>query len=447
MVQQLFDEVERLKAEVKRLRGRVDAFSAGGQIIQGSITGGSTLPPPTPGHVLVGISDTQWGKTPMPAWGWDEGGEGGGGDGDPGPPGPIGPTGAAGSQGPMGPAGAMLIMDPDEPEEAMPIPGPVGVTGATGATGAGLSIGMSFQNEVKGWPCLLEIGSGIDLVTLNQWWDDEGTPTTKASAVPSSGEAGLDAKFLQVIKCVTDAADEGFLQRYTYADEPRVKSGSHLSALVWVATTAGGSGITAKLRNSGGSSTSGTSIATDGDWTLLYIEDHTCSGTYVELVITKDASGTFYAGGPITVMVGTEGVLLSPRKEVYRWRDFGADHDFDFTADTGGYIDANVSSFVSSLATRVEMVSQIVIVDGSANYLFRLSARYNGSAITDSESNRMASARTNTSSGRDSGRSNQTFIIVLDDTKIFEYYFRKIEGASNADAESGMSVLAYYEWE
>lgn len=138
MVQQLFSDLEKLKAEVVRLRGLINSFSSGGQIIQGSITGGSILPPPTPGHVLVGISNTDWGKVPLPAWGWGEGGEGGGGDGDPGPPGPPGPPGAAGSSGaigPMGPAGYMFIMDPDEPEMPMPIPGPIGTTGATGATG------------------------------------------------------------------------------------------------------------------------------------------------------------------------------------------------------------------------------------------------------------------------------------------------------------------------
>lgn len=138
MVQQLFSEIERLKAEVARIRGRLDAFSVGGQIIQGSISGGSELPPPTQGHVLIGLSDTVWGKAPFPAWGWDMGDGGGGGDGDPGPPGPVGPAGTAGSQGPLGPMGAILWMDTEEPEEAIPIPGtqgPAGNPGSVGVTG------------------------------------------------------------------------------------------------------------------------------------------------------------------------------------------------------------------------------------------------------------------------------------------------------------------------
>lgn len=305
----------------------------------------------------------------------------------------------------------------------------------------------SLQNEVKGWPCLVQIGVGLDLVTNAQWFADEATPTTKATAVPSSGEAGLDAKFTEVIKCITDAADEGFSQRYTYADEPRVKSGVHLSALIWVATTAGGSGITAKLRNSGGSSTAATSFATDGDWTLLWIEDHTCSGTYVELVVTKDATGTFYAGGPITVMVGADAVGLPPRRLVKRWRDFGADHDFDFTADSGGFVDADLTSFTSNLTARADLFFMLEVPDGNANLSYELNVRRNGSSVAASESNKVASVRTNSTAGRDAARATGMFSVVLDHNQIFEYDFNHAEGSTNAGGLSGISVAAYEEWE
>ena len=211
MVQQLFNEVERLKAEVKRLRGRIDAFSAGGQIIQGSITGGSTLPPPTPGHVLIGISTTQWGKVPLPLI-WDEGGGGGGEDGDPGPPGQPGPAGAAGSQGPMGPAGAMFIIDPEEPEEAIPIPGPVGPTGVQGATGpAGISVPLGVMHD--------EIGDELAV------WFPPGNTSQRAQldpdALPSAadsmddefdGGGSLDAKWT----AVNDPAGGNALNKTSY---------------------------------------------------------------------------------------------------------------------------------------------------------------------------------------------------------------------------------------
>lgn len=181
-----------------------------------------------------------------------------------------------------------------------------------------ITYGAVLQNEVKAWPPLVQIGSGFDLVTNAQWFDDVGTPTTKASAVPVSGEAGLDTKFTEVIKCVTDAVDEGWLQRYTYAEEPRIKAGTHISAAIWVGSTGGGVDVTVKLLNSDASETVGTLVLTDGDWDLYVVEDHTCAGTYVDLHVTKDTTGTFYAGGPMTVMIGADVVGLPPRHLRYR---------------------------------------------------------------------------------------------------------------------------------
>lgn len=310
-----------------------------------------------------------------------------------------------------------------------------------------ITYGASLQNEFKGWPCLVQIGAGLDLVTNAQWFADEGTPTTKATAVSSSGEAGLDAKFLEVIKCITDAADEGWSQRYTYADEPRIKSGSHISALLWVGTTGGGTGITVKLRNSGGSSTTGSVVATDGDFSLVLVEDHTCSGTYVELVATKDASGTFYAGGRPTVMVGADAIELPPRRLVKRWRDFGADHDFDFTADSGGFVDADVTAFASNLTARADMFFMLEVPDGNANLSYELNVRRNGASTSAGESNKVASVRTNSTAGRDSARSTGMFSVILDHNQIFEYDFNHAEGSTNAGGLSGMSVASYEEWE
>lgn len=294
-----------------------------------------------------------------------------------------------------------------------------------------------LQNEVKGWPCLIQIGAGLDLVTQNQWFDDEGSPTTKATAVPSSGEAGLDAKFLQVIKCITDAVDEGWNQRYTYADEPRIKSGTHLSALVWVATAAGGSGITAKLRNSGGSSTSGTSVATDGDWTLLSIEDHTCSGTYVELVVTKDATGTFYAGGPITVMVGADCIALPPRGLAYRHVAASTVKTLTALGDEAAWTDVDCTSATSTLAAMVQLNS--FFLDSTSGDVFSLHARHNGSAEATSADTARGKVQVT------SQIASVNFPMVLDDGQIFEYFFDR-EGGSGTLEFGVISLIGYWEW-
>lgn len=309
--------------------------------------------------------------------------------------------------------------------------------------------GAILQNEVKAWPPLVQIGVGLDLVTQNQWWDTVGTPTTEATAVPVSGEAGLEAKFTQVIKCVTDSANEGFKQRYTYADEPRIKSGAVISALIWVAHASGVAScdVTVKLVNSDATEAVGTVIASTTDWECHLVEGHSCAGTYVELQVTKDTAGTFYAGGPITVMLGASAIGLPPRKEIFRWRDFGADHDFDFTTDSGGFTDADVTAFTSNLACRAQMFCLVETPDGSANLSYELTVRRNGSSVSAGESNKVASTRTNTSAGRDSARSLSSFPILLDDAQIFEYDFNHAEGVTSAGGLSGMSVVGYWEWE
>ena len=312
-----------------------------------------------------------------------------------------------------------------------------------------ISDGAIMQNEVKAWPPLVQIGSGLDLVTAAQWFFDVATPTTKASAVPASGEAGLEAKFSEVIKCITDAVNEGWAQRYTYADEPRIKSGAVISALVWVAHASGVAScdVTVKLINSDASETVGAVIASTTDWECHLVEGHSCAGTYVDLQVTKDTAGTFYAGGPITVMVGASAIGLPPRKLVKRWRDFGADHDFDFTTDSGGFTDADVTAFTSNLAARADMFFMLEVPDGNANLSYELNVRRNGTSTAAGESNKVCSVRTNQTAGRDAARSTGMFSIVLDQAQIFEYDFNWAEGSTNAGGLSGFSVAAYEEWE
>lgn len=71
MVQQAFGDIERLKAEVKRLRGRLDAFSVGGAIIPHNIIGGTQIPLPIEGAIIFGTSIPDWGRLPPPATGDD----------------------------------------------------------------------------------------------------------------------------------------------------------------------------------------------------------------------------------------------------------------------------------------------------------------------------------------------------------------------------------------
>lgn len=62
MVQQLFNTVELLKDEVRRLKGELHAISVGGRIIPNVITSGVQLPLPISGAILYGTGVPEWAR-------------------------------------------------------------------------------------------------------------------------------------------------------------------------------------------------------------------------------------------------------------------------------------------------------------------------------------------------------------------------------------------------
>lgn len=64
MVQRLFSEQERMKAEIRRLRGKVDAVIVGGQIIPSTSLGG-VVPTALQGAILRGNSNDEWERLPI----------------------------------------------------------------------------------------------------------------------------------------------------------------------------------------------------------------------------------------------------------------------------------------------------------------------------------------------------------------------------------------------
>ena len=302
--------------------------------------------------------------------------------------------------------------------------------------------GAILQNEVKAWPPLIQIGSGLDMVTGNHWWDTVGTPTTEATAVPVSGEAGLEAKFLDVIKCVTDAANEGFKQRYTYSEEPRIKSGAVISALVWVGHASGVAScdVTVKLLNSDASETVGAVIASTTDWECHLVEGHSCAGTYVDLQVTKDTAGTFYAGGPITVMLGASAIGLNPRRELFRARDGSAVKTLTGIGDEAAWTDVDCTSATSALATRALMSVNLLTTSTSDGY--DLFIRRNGSSAAANAQQCVASVP----SIAGTIRNHNQIVQLLDDAQIFEYYLDRWAGSTTLD-EGTINLVGYWEWE
>jgi hypothetical protein len=65
MVQQIYSEIERLKDEVRRLRGRLNSISVGGSITT-NVPGTSPVPPAELGAMIVGNATPAWERLPPP---------------------------------------------------------------------------------------------------------------------------------------------------------------------------------------------------------------------------------------------------------------------------------------------------------------------------------------------------------------------------------------------
>lgn len=69
MVQQLWGDIEKLKAEVRRLRGELRQIAAGSSIIGTITTGGggsgSSTPTPVSGAIMYGTAVPAWARLPI----------------------------------------------------------------------------------------------------------------------------------------------------------------------------------------------------------------------------------------------------------------------------------------------------------------------------------------------------------------------------------------------
>lgn len=184
------------------------------------------------------------------------------------------------------------------------------VTGPFGSASGDITYAQvqaaQLVNEFKGWPPVVSTG---DLDALNLWWDKIGTPTTAPSVV-AGNDGGITLNYNLVLKTVADAGSEGLSQTWTYADEPRIKSGRVMSVLlaIW---SVGSISITAKLVNSDASHTDAGAV-TAAAWTLVEIPNHTLAGTSVSLQVTAGAAGTFYVV-PLGANIGSRAFPLGPR--------------------------------------------------------------------------------------------------------------------------------------
>ena len=283
-------------------------------------------------------------------------------------------------------------------------------------------------NEVKGYPAM--VGIDVDLDAAGQWWDKVGTPTTAVTMVDLAGEAGITETWEYALKTVCDAASEGFYQRFTYADEPRVKAGRMLSAIaaVWVGTA--GTTVTMKLVTSAATEVSAT--ATAQGWTIITAESLTLDGTYVDLQFTTDTADTFYVV-PLGVNLGEKAVPLKARGLRYRDKSSGATiKTLTGLSDEATWTDIDCTSDASALAVLASC--QANLVEATDDYILKVGR--NGASDGFEVAHVFSDAEA----------CYNFFQIILDDANIFEYYLDRVSGAGALGY--GVIVLAgWWEWE
>lgn len=296
----------------------------------------------------------------------------------------------------------------------------------------GNAVNNSFMlvSEIKGWPPV--VANDADLDALNLWWDKVGTPTTAPTVVDVAGEAGITENYELCLKVVTDAASEGLLQRYTYADEPRIKSGRVLSALVAIWSVSSVS-VTAKLLNSDATETAA-AATTAASWTLIEIPNHTLAGTYVDLHITAAAAGTFFVV-PIAVHIGAVPYpIAEPRPSRYVDRQTA---NVVNNSDPGGatFADLDLTTATSPLAWKV-LLGAFYSNATTADKI--LAVRRNGD--TQAITGYQALARATTAVG---GYYHGVREYCMDDGQIVEW---QTNGAAGDTESVYIDVLGYWEY-
>ncbi len=285
----------------------------------------------------------------------------------------------------------------------------------------------SLTNEIKAWPPLIR--NDIDLDANLHWWRKVGTPSTAPTYVDVTGES-ITETYRDAIKVVAAAASDGMKQTYTYADEPRLKSGRTVSALLAIWSVSSVS-VTASLLNSDASSTSASAV-TAAAWTIVEIPGHVLAGTSCDLKVTAAAAGTFYVV-PLGLCIGNRGLWLPPRPRIHKQFDaVVANVTLDGAADPNTYTDVDVTTSSSNLAC----IGYLALLLNEATSLYDLWLRRKG----DSGGGYLALSASSTSQNT---RNMQT--IVLNDAQVFEYKLDRVVGSSALDT-GNIGVTAYEEW-
>lgn len=280
-------------------------------------------------------------------------------------------------------------------------------------------------NEVMNHPSL----EGADNA-LPEWW--ENGANSALTEVDIAGEAGITETWERGFKVATTAVAAYSYQRYTYADQPRIKSGRALSAIfaVW---SVGGIAARIRLITSAGTTVVSANTTAAG-WTILTAQNLTLDGTYVDIRMEADSGTAYFV--PLGINVGAKAIPVKPRGLRYRESAKTATIEtLDGANATQNWADLDLTADTGNLAAKLHL---FLFLDEEVSF-WGYQARRNGDARTGDELLR----------GRvmASGREQQNdFDLICDDAQIIERKLTLI-GGSNAINTCQLYLRGWYEWE
>lgn len=292
-----------------------------------------------------------------------------------------------------------------------------------GLTGLG-AVGV-VTNECRNFPSIEKADDAQP-----EWWE-ESAGTCTLTEVDVAGES-ITETWERCLKVVT-TADVYAYQRYTYADEPRLKSGRTVSARVAVWAVGG---VTARVRLQSSVGSLGVATTTSASWTILTVEGVALTGTYVDLRFEVNNGTAYFV--PLAFGVGsTAPSELPPRGMRYVHKPAQA-VSTSGVADPATWTDLDLTSVTSPLCAVAAMWANCLKDNDSG---WDISVRRNGAATAENTGPTTILALSNVNG---LFRGINDFNMQTDDGQVVEYFIDRWIG--NDTFEFALGVRGWWEW-
>lgn len=284
-------------------------------------------------------------------------------------------------------------------------------------------------NEIRNYPSI----EGAD-DAQPEWWEEADANAT-LTEVDLAGE-GITEKYERALKVVVASANSYAYQLFTYADEPRLKSGKTYSVAVDVWSV---SSVSARVRlQSSAGSLGASSDTTAAAWTRLEVEGVALNGTTVQLRLEVDVGTAYFV--PLGLVEGSEAptTQLRPRSLRYRYATSRPTIE-NLNGSTGKAVaDLDLTANTSPLAVRAHC--HVWGFDAASGEEWYYYTRQNGSSSTDKETNiRLGLTATST-------HNVGWFTEILDDSQIMETALIRQTGSGTCSALE-VVLEGWDEWE